>query len=86
MQIQSSTRTRNGFENKTVAKVSDAIAGDTVFFDNKEEMNSLSHAMDAILNPLGLEVVVDKAKITKNGSYRTFIGDVNYTRPSTKME
>ena len=86
MQIQNSIRTRNGFENRTVAKVSNAIEGDTVFFDNKAEMDELTTQMDEILNPLGLEVVISQAKPTKNGSYRTFIGAANYERPVTIME
>ena len=88
MQIQSSTRTRYGFENRIVTKVSDAVAGDTVFFENQAEMDEKVPQMHKVFadNGLDLEVVVGQAKETKNGSIRTFIGEANYERPTTSME
>ena len=74
------------YKNETVAKLSDAQQNDSIFIEPADFFNqSFKAQVDSILEPKGLKVVWERAKQTKFGNYRAFIGDKDYTRPTTEL-
>ncbi len=88
MNIQRAITDRRGniTGNENIKKVSDAEKYDSVFL-SKDEIEDATYLskVEALLAPKGLALVVAKAKVTKNGNYRTFVGDKNYQLPETEL-
>ena len=70
--------------NENILKVSDSKQGDTLFITQEENTEAFLSKVDAILEPLNLEVV-RAFKATTVGNLRTFIGTKGYVRPTTEL-
>ena len=88
MNIQRAVLDRRGniTGNENIKKVSEAVKYDSVFMSKDEiEDATFIGKVDAILATKGLAVVIAKAKLTKNGNYRTFVGEKDYQLPTTEL-
>ena len=70
--------------NENILKGSDSKQGDTLFITQEENTEAFLSKVDAILEPLNLEVV-RAFKATAVGNLRTFIGTKGYVRPTTEL-
>jgi len=79
MFIYNSVKTRKGFQNIPVSKVSHATLNDTVFLLKEEIEDAVFLSeVNMILAKQNLVLVTSAARECSTGSYRCFIGDANY--------
>ncbi len=88
MNVQRAETDRRGniTGNINIDYLEDAEKFDSVFLelDEIEDANFLE-GCNSILATKGFTLVIGKAKKTKSGNYRTFIGDKDYVRPRTLL-
>lgn len=78
---------------KARAKVSEAEKGDTLFVSKAQaDDTQFRNAMDALLAKKGLCIVWDKLECASgkpkdaDSRWRSFVGELDYTPPSTALE
>ena len=93
MTIQNSTRDGQSYINKIVPTVSQASLNDSVFLEKSELIspiteevnNEILSKVNHILKSKGLIIVERALKQTRLGSFRTFVGSLDY-QTSTSLE
>ncbi len=88
MNVQRAETDRRGniTGNINIDYLEDAQKFDSVFLepDEIEDANFVEEC-NSILSTKGFTLVIGKVKKTKNGNWRTFIGDKDYVRPRTLL-
>lgn len=87
MQIYRNSKVGRNYIQEKVEKVPQAGINDSVFLKSEEiEDATFVEKLQSSLANKGLTAVIHRAKQCKNGSYRTFIGSLNFKPFETVFE